>query len=74
MDLHQALAREVLRIKVGHPKLGMIWNIARGYPVAYRIRIENGSLVIDGMNAMVVGCSVIGSSNNAVTVSLDASK
>lgn len=49
-----------VRFKGNHPKIGMIWNIIRGHPVAYRIRIENGGLVFGSEPAMVVGCTIIG--------------
>ncbi len=64
------MAERWIRIKGRFPKLGMISNIIRGHPVAYRIRIENGGLVLDGtMNAMVVECTVIGSAGAGVKLS-----
>jgi hypothetical protein len=40
----------------------MCWCILRGWPVAYRLRIENGGFVIDGSKpgGMYVECEVIG--------------
>jgi hypothetical protein len=57
-----------VRFKARFLKLGMIWHIIRGYPVAYRIRIENGGLVLDGEKpGMVVQCTIVGAAAAAVT-------
>ena len=57
-----------------HVKLGMIWCIIRGRTVAYRLRIENGGIVIgNGLKGMVVECEIINSPGAAVTVRGDGS-
>ena len=56
----------IARLKGKFPRLGMVWNIIRGYPVAYRIHLENGGLVFrESRNAMIVQCTVIGTETGA---------
>ena len=52
------------------PRLYGCWCLFRRYPVAYGIRIENGSMVMDGSSGggLVMNCTVTGSSESALTI------
>jgi hypothetical protein len=47
-------------VSVTKVKLGMIWNILRGRPVAYLIRFEPRTVIPIGGGARIVSCQFIG--------------
>lgn len=40
-------------------RLRLAWHCLRGWPVGYRITLEDGGFVITGRNALIVECAVI---------------
>lgn len=47
------------------PKLAMVWNILAGHPVAYQLRIVDGT-VHAGRNGMMVDCEITGTGTTSV--------
>lgn len=40
-------------------KLKMIWNIIRGRPVMYKIKLDKGIVVVDDKKTIICSCIVI---------------